>query len=160
MAIYGAASFEIKTPRQFYDVIVVPQYRLFKRSYAKSPNPSAVKSRHAVLSVICTYHFYDWVHCGEQFSVTHFDQHHRGKPVVRDMFELARRITNGSKHFETRHIGSRVEQGFSSGFSSAFAQVAYPALLITKDDGTEVHVGELLKKLIDFWETEKANGSF
>jgi hypothetical protein len=157
MAKFGQASFGVTTPTQFYDVVVQPQYRLFKRSYPHAVSPSAQKSRHAILSVICTYHLYDWFHGGEKFTLSHFDQHHPGQTAVRDMFEIARKVANGSKHFESR-IASRVGQSFSPAFSQAFAQVAYPALLIEKDDGTELHVHDLLAALMGFWEIQRATG--
>jgi hypothetical protein len=157
MANLGQASFGVTTPTQFYDLVVRPQYRLFKRSYPYAASPSAQQSRHAILSIICTYHMYDWFHGGDKFSRTHFDRHHRGQTAVRDMFEIARKVANGSKHFESR-IASRVDASFSPAFSPAFAQEAYPALLIGKDDGTELHVRDLLASLIGFWESQRAAG--
>jgi hypothetical protein len=157
MATFGQASFGITTPAQFYDLVGKPQYRLFRRSYPHAASPSAQKSRHAIMSIICTYHLYDWFHGGEKFSLAHFDRHHPGQTAVRDMFEIARRVANGSKHFESR-ITSRVEQSFSSAFSPSFAQPAYPALLIEKDDGTELHVHDLLAALMGFWESQRTAG--
>src|ERR1700736_2597082 len=107
MKSYGQARFEIRTPSDFYDILVKPQYRLFKRSYATSISPSALKSRHALLSVLSTYHLYDWVHHGENFSLSPFEKQHKGKRDVGDMFEIARKLVNGSKHFESK-IVSRV----------------------------------------------------
>jgi hypothetical protein len=128
-----------------------------KRSNPHATSPSAQKSRHAILSVICTYHLYDWFHGGEKFTLSHFDQHHPDQTAVRDMFEIARKVANGSKHFESK-ITSRVDQSFSPASSPAFAQEAYPALLIQKDDGTELHVHDLLVTLMEFWERQRANG--
>ena len=157
MPKFGQASFEVTTPAQFYDLVVRPQYRLFRRSYPHAASPLTQKSRHAILSIICTFHLYDWFHGGEKFSLTHFDRHHPGQTAVRDMFELARRTANGSKHFESS-IGSRVDQSFSPEFSPEFAQKAYPALLIVKGDGTEVHVHDLLAALMGFWKSQRASG--
>jgi hypothetical protein len=56
MATFGQASFGITTPAQSYDLVGKPQYRLFRRSYPHAASPSAQKSRHAIMSIICTYH--------------------------------------------------------------------------------------------------------
>jgi hypothetical protein len=157
MPRFGAASFDVTTPAHFYDLVVRPQYRLFCRSYPRAISPSAQKSRHAILSIICTYHLYDWFHQGEKFTQAHFDMHHPGQAAVREMFELARKVANGSKHFTSR-IASRVDQSFSAEFSPEFAQEAYPALLIVNDDGTEVHVNDLLSVLIGFWKSQRQSG--
>lgn len=157
MPRFGQASFDITTPTQFYDLVVIPQYQLFRRSYPHAALPSALKSRHAILSIICAFHLYDWFHHGRKFYEAHFDLHHPGQTAVRDMFELARRVANGSKHFESR-IGSRVDQSFSPEFSREFAQKAYPALLIVKDDGAEVHAHDLLAVLMEFWKSQRASG--
>jgi hypothetical protein len=37
-------------------------------------------------------------------------------------------------------------------------QPAYPALLIEKDDGTELHVHDLLAALMGFWESQRTAG--
>ena len=151
----GRASFDVQTAANFYDMLVKPQYRLFKRSQAKAAKPSELKSRHAILSIICTYHLYEWVHNGDTFSLSAFN----GPQKVGEMFDIARQLTNGSKHFKSSPL-TRVEKSFTSEFSLEFAQEAYPALLVTKNDGTEIQVTEILDTLMSFWEAERAAGRF
>src|ERR1700733_9892027 len=78
------------------NTLVKPQYNLFKRSQAKSAKPSELKSHHAILSIICTYHLYEWVHGGKKFVLRTY----RGSPKTGEALEIARQLTNGSKHFE------------------------------------------------------------
>jgi hypothetical protein len=151
----GRASFDIQTAGNFYDMLVKPQYKLFKRSQAKSARPSELKSRHAILGIICTYHLYEWVHGGQKFVQRNF----KGSPKICEMLEIARQLTNGSKHFKSSPL-TRVEKSFSPGFAPGFAQEAYPALLVTKHDGTEIQVTEMLDTLMSFWEAERAAGKF
>ncbi len=63
-------------------------------------------------------------------------------------FELARLIANDTKHFLSK-VDTRVQTGFRSGFSDAFARplnVVYPDGRIDSADG-------LIGRLVDFWKT-------
>jgi hypothetical protein len=137
------SSFSVSTPRDFFELIVMPQYEDFVKSNA-SP-------RHALLSVITAYHMIEWV-CKE---------HERQKfiyampTVAATSHELARKITNGTKHFRSR-IKTRRQAGFSSDFSFAFAR----PFMVEKDDGSEISVDELLANLVGFWKAQQPKGLF
>lgn len=58
-------SFEVQSSTQFFNLIVKPQYEDFVENNASS--------RHALLTIISTYHLYEWVH-KEKFTEAKFKQ--------------------------------------------------------------------------------------
>ena len=73
-----------------------------------------------MLTTILAYHMYEWVH-RKGFSIDHFRSTYEDPDGIAELFELARDITNGTKHFKTKKVKTEVQAGFSSGFSDGFA---------------------------------------
>ena len=135
-------SFTVKTPADFFAQIVLPQYQEFVE------NNSSV--RHALLSIITVYHMGEWVYGDGARARKAVAQ-----TAVADDFEIARKVTNGTKHFKNK-IVTRAQTGFSSGFSNAFAR----PLSIQRADGSETSADELLSRLIGFWKSQNIMGVF
>jgi hypothetical protein len=111
--------------------------------------------RHALLSILTAYHMGEWVYqeaWGKTESKWKTAAQRAG--VTAD-FEMARKVTNGTKHFKPK-IVTRTQTGFSSGFSDAFAR----PLLIETPDGGEESADNLLRRLIEFWKDQKTNHIF
>ena len=68
---------------------------------------------------------------------------------IDEMFKLAKKITNGTKHFKPR-VTTRVRTGFSSAFSDDFAR----PLNIEFPGNGELSADELLDKLVGFWKEQ------
>ena len=68
---------------------------------------------------------------------------------------MARRITNGAKHFAPR-AKTHTQVGFSSDFSDEFAR----PLNVEYDDGTQESADVFLRKMVDFWKGQGASGAF
>ena len=66
---------------------------------------------------------------------------------INDLFVIARRITNGTKHFKPK-IGTKRQAGFSSAFSDGFSRP-----LIIVDDKSEISADQLLHEMIEHWKT-------
>jgi hypothetical protein len=137
------ASFTVKTAEDFFVQIVVPTYKEFV-----ADNSSVL---HALLSIITTYHMGEWVYqevwgfkTGSKREVA------AEKAGVADDFEMARKVTNGTKHFKPK-ITTRTQMGFSSEFSDEFAR----PLMIEKPDGSEESADNLLHRLVKFWEDQR-----
>ncbi|TYK64143.1 hypothetical protein CWS31_017235 [Colwellia echini] len=125
--------------------MVLPQYADFINNNSSS--------RHALLSTITSYHLYEWVNC-HKFTDSVFKIDYPNHEPLIELFEIARKITNGTKHFSSK-VKTRTQSGFSSGFSSGFAK----PLVITRTDGSEISADYLLKSLTDFWQEQyKTNG--
>ena len=84
-----APLFYITTAADFFRELVIPQYEDFVAN-----NSSC---RHALLTTIVAYHMYDWVH-QTKFTVGHFKSKYPQAVSLADLFELARKITNGTGH--------------------------------------------------------------
>ena len=132
------SSFGISTPRDFLRELVLPEYRAFTQR-----NSSA---RHALLTIILAYHMYEWVH-GKKCTREHFKSAHSVEQQVAEYFELAAKITNGTKHFRSK-AKTRRQVGFGSGFSDAFVR----PLIVQFDSGREESADKFLRTLIDFWD--------
>jgi hypothetical protein len=137
------SSFDIQTPDDFFTKIVVPQYEDFKGDNGSS--------RKALIAIIVAYHMFEWANNRKTFA-----KNNSGLPSnINDLFETARKITNGTKHFEQK-ICTKVQGGFSSDFSDAFQR----PLIIVLDEEPELSVDKLLGDMIEYWEKEKADGKF
>lgn len=72
-----------------------------------------------------------------------------------DLFDLARKIANGTKHFSPR-ASTHVQGGFSSAFSDAFAM----PLRVEFPDGRYELADGFLRKMVEFWEHQEQQGAF
>ena len=88
--------------------------------------------------------------CTSGFIKEHFAKTYPADSELADYFELARKICNGTKHFFPK-AETRVQAGFSSGFSEGFAR---PLNLALQDD-TEISTDQLLRTLADFWNRQQ-----
>jgi hypothetical protein len=139
-------SFSVRTAEDFFAQIVLPTYQEFVE------HNSSV--RHALLSIITAYHMGEWVYQADWRKAIKWKTAAQEAGVTDD-FEMARMVTNGTKHFEPR-IVTRTQTGFSSGFSNAFAR----PLLIEKPDESDESADNLLDRLIRFWKDQRANKIF
>lgn len=137
-------SFTIKDAEGFFQEMVEPQYEAFLEK-----NSSV---RNALLAIMVAYHMFEWAY-GVSFTEKHPEEFgESGEPEVIGCLELARRITNGTKHFKNTGVGTRVQSGFSSAFSDAFAR----PLMVESDEmpGGEISVDSLLDCLVGFWKKQ------
>jgi hypothetical protein len=145
-----SGSFGITTPAEFFDQLLLPQHRDFL---------SDNSSRFALTCAVFGYHLYEWVNTapGKDFKADFKGRYssHPAKDHLAEMFDLARRLTNGTKHFGNR-VGTGTQSGFSSAFSSAFRRPLY----VIRDDGSQIGADELLREIVDFWVAEHAAGAF
>lgn len=138
------SSFGIRTPRDFLYEMVVPQYKEFTTKNSSS--------RRALIATILSYHMYEWVH-RKKFTRAHFESNYPSENQKADIFDLARNIANGTKHFVNRaktHVGA----GFSSGFSDGFAR----PLNIEFPDGTMISADRFLREMVEFWKRQEQLG--
>lgn len=131
------SSFEIKNAETFFNEMVLPQYEEFLRNNSFS--------RYALLTTIMAYHLYEWVH-KKKFTLDEFKAAYPAHTRLAQDFEVARNITNGTKHFSNKSVTTRTQMGFSSEFSDEFARL----LIIKYLDGTEISADQFLWKLIEF----------
>ncbi|MDE2977545.1 MAG: hypothetical protein OXU63_08495 [Acidobacteriota bacterium] len=106
------------------------------------------------MTVIVAYHMYEWVH-GRKFTPPDFRIRYPNEQGLASTFDLARKITNGTKHFKPK-ARTHTQGGFSSGFSDAFAR----PLNVEYDDGTRESADMFLRKMVDFWKKQGAAGAF
>ena len=104
------SSFAIRTARDFLYKIVVPQYVNFWGDNASS--------RHALLAG----HMYEWAHPKEGFSAKSFLRHYPDSAEIFGLLALARKVSNGTKHFA---ITAKTSAG--TGWSSAWGDAWAPA---------------------------------
>ncbi|MEZ8274182.1 hypothetical protein AB6C54_23555 [Vibrio splendidus] len=135
-----SSSFEVTDASSYFKIMVKPQYEQFLAQN------SCVKS--ALLATMLTYHMYEWMHPKETFTVKRFIARHPENQELAPIFEMARHITNGLKHFETKPTTTRSQVGFSSAFRSSFSR----PLIIVSSDGEEISVDQFLEKMITFWQ--------
>ena len=140
------ASFGIRTARDFFNELVVPQHDAFVDENSSS--------RHALLTVIVAYHMYEWVH-GQKFTEGDFRTRYPNEQRLAETFELARNVTNGTKHFKPK-AKTHTQGGFSSGFSDGFAR----PLNVEYGSGTQESADVFLRKMVDFWKRQRASGAF
>ena len=140
------SSFDIRSPKDFLHKLIIPQYDEFLANNSSS--------RHVLITIILVYHMYEWVHC-KGFNLGQFNSKYEGQEELASLFELARKIANGTKHFKPR-VSTRTQTGFSSGFSEGFAR----PLIIELSDGNETSADYLLDKLVSFWREQENIGNF
>jgi hypothetical protein len=131
------ASFDIKEPSDFLEQMVLPQYNDFLTNNASS--------RYALLCTVVAYHMYEWANNRTEFREADFRTRYPAKAHLAELFDLARRIVNGTKHFKNR-IGTQTEKEFSSEFSDEFSR----PLSVIKDDGSKISADILLREIVDF----------
>lgn len=131
------SSFDIKDPYDFMHKMIVPEYEDFLANNSSS--------RHALLAIILVYHMYEWVH-HKKFRADHFRAHYKNDGEILGLFELARGVANGTKHFSS-NAETHIQAGFSSGFSEGFAR----PLNIKLSSGEIQSVDALLDKMVAFW---------
>ena len=141
------SSFEIKNADTFFNEMVLSQYEEFLRNNSSS--------RYALLTTIMAYHMYAWVH-NRDCTPAAFKAAYPSHTSLAQDFEAAQLITNGTKHFRNKSVATRTQTGFSSAFSNEFAR----PLIIKYSDGTEISADQFIRKLIEFWKDQKANGAF
>lgn len=95
---------------------------------------------------------YEWVN-RERFDPERFASKYPSDIELIDVFEVARRIANGTKHFE-RRAKTTVQTGFSSGFSDGFAR----PLNVIMPDGTQRSADQLLRQMLEFWQRQESLG--
>ncbi len=140
------SSFTIRTPRDFLHEMVIPQHEDFIGENSSS--------RHALLTIILVYHMYEWVH-GRKFCGNHFRSTYENESGIAEMFGLARKIANGTKHFLPK-AKTQVQVGFSSDFSDEFER----PLNVEFDDGRKESVDIFLRKMVGFWVLQEKVGAF
>ncbi len=138
------SSFDITSAADFFRKIVIPQYEDFVQNNSSS--------RHALLSTIVAYHLYEWVH-STKFTIEHFKSKYPQDESLANVFELARNITNGTKHFKSK-AKTRTQKGFSSDFCDGFAR----PLVVEFPDGYEKSADKFIGKLIAFWRDKLPQG--
>ncbi len=141
------SSFDITNAKQYFSEMLLPQYNDFLEKNSSS--------RHALLTTIIAYHLYEWVH-GNKFTQASFNQEYPDNESMSDLFEVARNIANGTKHFSNKPVRTRTQSGFSSGFSDGFSR----PLNIILVDGDEVSADKFLRQIVDFWKQQHAVGAF
>ncbi len=136
------SSFDVRTPDDFFSKVVVPQYDEFIADNASS--------RKALVAIIVAYHMFEWV-AGRKFAYPERNL----SPAINNAFELARKLTNGVKHFG-HTIETKTQSAFSSGFDESFAR----PLIVVQDDRSELSVDQLLREIVNYWRGEKTTGKF
>lgn len=142
-----SSSFGIRNAEAFFNEMVLPQYEEFLRNNSSS--------RYALLTIILAYHLYEWVH-KRKFKINEFEETYPAHAQLAQDFDVARNITNGTKHFSNKPVNTHTQTGFSSASSDAFAR----PLNIQYPDGTEISADQFLRKLIEFWKEQEAKGAF
>ena len=104
------SSFAIRTASDFLYEMVVPQCEDFVANNASS--------RHALLAILLVHHMFDWAH-GHEFSKARFLAEYPNDSKIADLFDLARNVSNGTKHFAPRAQTS-AGIGYSSAYSHAY----------------------------------------
>ena len=141
------ASFNILNPRDFLHEMIIPQHEDFIEDNSSS--------RYALLTIILVYHMYEWVH-STKFTDSHFKSvYPPSEHGMVEKFELARNITNGTKHFSPK-ANTQVQIGFSSGFSDDFAR----PLNVEFPYGRQQSADSFLDEMVRFWERQERRGAF
>ena len=96
---------------------------------------------------------YEWVN--GPFDTERFVREYPDDANLATVFEVARGIANGTKHFKARAT-TRVQTGFSSGFSDGFAR----PLNVIFPDGTQQSADNLLREIVGFWQRQECLGAF
>ncbi|UJQ35595.1 hypothetical protein L1871_14625 [Aeromonas caviae] len=137
-----SSSFYVVDAESYFNTMVKPQYEQFLLQNACV--------RTALLATMLTYHMYEWVHPREKFTVERFTERYPEQHKLASLFEMARDITNGLKHFKVKPTTTRSQPGFSSAFSSAFSRV----LIIVSPEDEEISVDQFLEVMVCFWQSK------
>jgi len=156
-------TFDIKTPADLFERVLLPTYREFVENNASS--------RHALQGTLVAYHLFDWAN-DEGFTDDAFVRHYP-EPEHREMlgfFRVARGLANGFKHLasplpgkphtgprvvtSTQRPGPRVATSTQTGFSSEFSEEFARPL-----NAEDVSVDFLLQRLVAFWTDQHAKGA-
>jgi hypothetical protein len=92
---------------------------------------------------------------GEKFTKERFKSTYPQDLELEGVFDEARKITNGTKHFKPR-AKTRTQRGFSPGFDEGFAR----PLMVKFSDGSEKSANWLLREMVDFWSKHEKSGAF
>lgn len=141
------SSFGLKNAGDFFHQMVIPQHEEFISNNASS--------RYALLTTILAYHLFEWVH-GKKFTEDHFLEKYPSHQDMVTIFEQARNITNGTKHFKSKDTTTKTQSGFSSAFSDGHAR----PLMVIYSDGSTASADQFLRTLIAFWKDQNSNGAF
>ena len=133
--------FNISTPRDFYDQLVVPEIADFKVDNSSQ--------RRAISALIFAYHLHEKV-----YSMKFDKSSSPMQPSDADNFEAVRGFVNGTKHIKMT-VANSVQPGFSSDYSSD-----YECPLTIEVGGRQKGVDEVLDEMIGYWEAEKAKSVF
>jgi hypothetical protein len=136
-------SFAITDAKLFLSEMVLPQYSDFTANNSSS--------RHALLTTILCYHICEWVN-PKTYTLNRFNIRYPNHPDIGQYLDIARQITNGTKHFKEKPsdpVETFTKGGFSSEFSDAFARP-----LIIKTAKEELSADKFLRKLVEFWRSE------
>jgi hypothetical protein len=145
-------AFNIKTPADLFEQVLLPTYREFLDNNASS--------RHALQATLVAYHLFDWANkkgFDDEVFGQIYDQPEHGEMLK--YFQIAKGLANGFKHFESplpgkAHPGPRVvtsaQLGFSSPFSDAFSRPL---------NAEDISVDILLRKLVAFWTDQHEKGA-
>ena len=140
------SSFGIKSADDYLNQMLLPQYDDFIKNNSSS--------RHALLTTIIAYHMYEWVH-KTKFNELEFLAKYPNYQEVSIDLEVARNVTNGTKHFKNR-VRTSTKTGFSSAFNDSFAR----PLNIEFPNGQHESADKFLRRLVDFWQTQKHQKAF
>ena len=140
------SSFDIINADAYFNEMVLPQYEEFINNNSSS--------RHALLSTIIVYHMYEWVH-NRKFEQNDFRANYPVHQSLAIEFDVARKITNGTKHFKNK-VQTTTQKGHSTAFDNGFSR----PLIITYPNGMDESADIFLRKLVDFWKEQKRNGAF
>lgn len=140
------SSFEITTAQLFLHEVVLAEYADFVADNASQ--------RHALLTTMVAYHLYEWIH-QSKFTIQDFQLRYPANAALADSFEVARKITNGTKHFVSK-VQTRAQRGFSSAFNDGFAR----PLVVSFPNGNEKSMDAFLSEMVEFWKAEERAGAF
>jgi hypothetical protein len=141
-------SFDIKTPDDFFHMVVIPQHDDFLANKSSS--------RHALLAIIVAFHMYEWAN-RRPFTPKHFQSKYPQNLALAEVFDLAKKITDGTKHFRRKKVKTRTQPGFNSGFDDGFER---RKLMVGFPDGSEKSANWFLREMVDFWRKQEKDGAF
>jgi len=97
---------------------------------------------------------FEWVN-NKKFGKEEFNTSELNNDDVAVKFDIARKITNGTKNFKNR-AKTRVQTGYTSGFGDGFAK----PLNIELPNNKKISADIFIRELITFWKEQKDNGAF
>jgi hypothetical protein len=145
------STFGITTASAYFDQIVRPASEDFLQD-----NGSSAK---ALIAIVSAYHLYEWANPTEEYTSTRFLGHYSTRSDMIEVFDLAKMLTNGMKHFvptapRQKRAVTKAEGGFSQDFSDEFAR----PLNVKTTAGHWLSADDLLKKMVAFWQDESTAG--